>query len=725
MTKPPRATDSPSDGPPGEAHPAADGGDNSPGTPDGSGPANPGAGSPGSADPSTVSARVPAGAGIGASTGTGGFQAALPHRLHVEARPTGKRLRFLSLAALGIVYGDIGTSPLYALKQCFTSKTFALEPTPANVYGVLSLIVWLLVLVVAIKYIVFIMRADNRGEGGILALMALILQQERRSADSKRRIFLIVLGLFGAALLYGDGIITPAISVLSAMEGLNVATPISEGVIVGLSVVILFGLFALQRFGTGKVGSLFGPVMALWFIAIAALGAAEIVHAPRVIFALNPWHGVQFFVANRHVAFLTLGAVVLAVTGAEALYADMGHFGRRPIRLAWFALVLPALIINYLGQGALLLTDPSARTNPFFLLAPKVMLLPLVALATMAAIIASQALISGAFSLTQQAVQLGYSPRVTIVHTSKTEAGQIFIPEINRMLMIGCLLLVVAFQSSNALGAAYGIAVTGTMAITSVLFYVVARGRWNWSVWHALPVTLVFLVVDLTLFSANVIKIENGGWVPIVIAIGVFTLMSTWKKGRNLLNHALHAGALPLDLFLGDVAKRKPPRVPGTAVFMTSSAEGVPVVLLHHLKHNKVLHEQVILMSVLTQEVPEIKPEDRVTVERLEHGFFRVTAQYGFMEQPNVPEILQLARDAGIKARTNDTTFYLGRERIIILSGERKPGIRRAPDGVVQPRMARWRKKLFVVMSRNARSATEFFGIPPNRVVELGAQVEF
>jgi KUP system potassium uptake protein len=693
MTKPRRATDPPSDPPLAGAQPA------------------PGGLPPGVLPPN--------------ATNTSGFHAAVPQRQHVEAKPTGKRLGILSLAALGIVYGDIGTSPLYALQQCFTSKTFSIDPTAENVYGVLSLIVWLLVLVVAIKYIVFIMRADNRGEGGILALMALILQQERRSTDSKRRSLLIVLGLFGAALLYGDGIITPAISVLSAMEGINVATPVSENLIVGLSVVILFGLFAMQRFGTGRVGALFGPVMALWFLTIAALGAAEIFEAPRILNALNPVHGVQFFLANHHVAFLTLGAVVLSVTGAEALYADMGHFGRRPIRLAWFALVLPALLINYMGQGALLLRDPSARVNPFFLLAPKVILLPLVALATMAAVIASQALISGAFSLTQQAVQLGYSPRVTIVHTSKTEAGQIFIPEINRMLMLGCLLLVVWFKSSIALGAAYGIAVTGTMAITSVLFYVVARGRWNWSVMHALPITLVFLAVDLTLFAANVIKIENGGWVPIVIAVGVFTLMSTWKKGRNLLNHALHAGALPLDLFLGDVARRKPPRVPGTAVFMTSSNDGVPVVLLHHLKHNKVLHEQVILMSVVTQEVPEINASERVSVEKLEHGFFRVTARYGFMEQPNVPEILQWAREAGIKAKTNDTTFYLGRERIIISDGERKPGTRRAPDDVVLPRMARWRKKLFVLMSRNARSATEFFGIPPNRVVELGAQVEF
>ena len=654
-----------------------------------------------------------------------GFHSAVRERRHVESNPTGKRLAFLSLTALGIVYGDIGTSPLDALQQCFTSQEHVIAPTMENVYGILALIVWLLILVVSVKYLRFIMRADNRGEGGILALLALVLQQERRRTDSKRRIILVSLGLFGAALLYGDGIITPAISVLSAVEGLHVATPAFDSMIVWLSLLILFVLFSVQRLGTGRVGTTFGPIMALWFVAIAVLGVVEIAREPRILLALNPWHGVQFFRANGRIGFLTLGAVVLAVTGAEALYADMGHFGRRPIRLAWFGLVLPALLLNYFGQGALLLRDPAAIANPFFHLAPDVVLIPLVVLATMAAIIASQALISGAFSLTQQAVQLGYSPRVTILHTSRSEAGQIYIPEINKALMVGCLLLVVSFRSSQNLGAAYGIAVTGTMAITSLLFGVVARARWNWPLTRIVPLTAIFLAIDVSLFLANVIKIAFGGWVPIVIAVAVFTLMSTWKKGRGLLNQALHAGALPLDLFLNDVARRKPPRVPGTAVFMTSSNAGVPVVLLHHLKHNKVLHEQVILMSVITHEVPEISADQRVTVEKFEHGFYRVTAGYGFMEQPNVPEILHRARESGIKARPNDTTFYLGRERIIIAGGERKPGTRRAPDDVVLPKMARWRKKLFVIMSRNARSATEFFGIPPNRVVELGAQVEF
>jgi KUP system potassium uptake protein len=661
------------------------------------------------------------------ATNTSGFHVAIPQRHHVEQRPTGKRLAILSLTALGIVYGDIGTSPLYALQQVFNSKEHAaIALTRANVYGVLSLIVWLLILVVAVKYIIFIMRADNRGEGGILALMALILQKERRAGDVARRRLLISLGLFGAALLYGDGIITPAISVLSAIEGLNVAMPaIEPHLIMVLATCIIVALFMVQRFGTGRVGTAFGPIMALWFTTIGVLGTIELLKEPQILFGLNPWYGVKFFMANGKIGFLALGAIVLAVTGAEALYADMGHFGKRPIRVAWFGLVLPALVLNYMGQGALLLRNPAAIENPFYMLAPQALLLPLVFLATSAAVIASQALISGAYSLTQQAVQLGYCPRVTIQHTSRSEAGQIFIPEISYALMWGCVALVLLFKNSQSLGAAYGIAVTGTMAITSLLFAVVARARWNWSLAHIIPITAGFLLIDLTLFSANVIKIEYGGWVPIVIAIVVYTLMSTWKKGRLLLNHALNSGALPLDLFLSDVGRRKPPRVAGTAVFMTSSNDGVPVVLLHHLKHNKVLHEQVILMSVVTQEVPEVKADDRVTTEALEQGFYRITARYGFMETPNVPEILHSARAAGIKAKPNETTFYLGRERIIISDGEKKPGTRRAPENIALPRMARWRKKIFVVMSRNARSATEFFGIPPNRVVELGAQVEF
>ena len=515
------------------------------------------------------------------------------------------------------------------------------------------------------------------------------------------------------------------------------APHLATAVVVSSTVVVLLVLFGVQRHGTGRVGSMLGPVMAVWFVTIALLGAVQLMHDPSILFALNPWWGVQFFVVNRIAGFLVLGAVVLAVTGAEALYADMGHFGKRPIRLAWFALVFPSLMINYFGQGALLLQNPGAVSNPFYLLAPRVLLYPLVVIATLAAIIASQALISGAFSLMQQSVQLGYSPRVSIIHTSSHEAGQIFVPEVNNLLRVGCILLVLMFQTSAALSAAYGISVTGTMVITSLLFYVVARYRWGWSAWHAGLLTAAFLFIDCSLLGANLVKIAYGGWVPIVLGIGIFTLMSTWKRGRLMLNRVMHSGSLPLDLFLEDVARRKPVRVPGTAVFMTSSPQGVPVVLLHHLKHNKVLHEQVVLMSILVEEVPEVAAEDRLSLERFEHGLWRVTARYGFMETPNVPDVLNLARAMGLRAKSSDTTFYLGRERVIVLQkGEmrstRRPVVGRTPDAAADVvdegpplTMARWRKKLFVVMTRNARSATEFFNIPPNRVVELGAQVEF
>jgi len=664
---------------------------------------------------------------VGATSGF--YPAVQRERQHVEAHPTGRRLTILSITALGVVFGDIGTSPLYALRECFKQSEYNLLPTQANVYGVLSLIVWSLILIVSVKYIGFIMRADNRGEGGILALLALLLQHERRSADKRRRIILVSLGLFGAALLYGDGVITPAITVLSAIEGLSVARPALETrVVITISIGILIGLFSLQRFGTARVGSIFGPTMVLWFLSIAVLGLVEIAREPQILGAINPLAAVHFFNENGRAGFLVLGAVVLAVTGAEALYADMGHFGRRPIRLAWFVMVLPALLLNYFGQGALILRDPSAAENPFYLLAPSWFLLPLVVIATLAAIIASQALITGVFSLTQQSVQLGYSPRVTIVHTSKHEAGQIYVPEINKLLAVGCVLLVVGFKNSSALGAAYGIAVTGTMAITTILFYVVARTRWGWSQLHIGTITALFLAIDFAFFSANLVKLEHGGWVPIAMAAVVYTLMSTWKTGRILLNQVLYSGALPMDLFLEDIARRKPMRVPGTAVFMTGSPEGVPVVLLHHLKHNKVLHEHVILMSILTQEVPEIPRSDRIDVEKLEQGFYRITARFGFMETPDVPDLLNAAREHGLRTKPQETTFYLGRERILLKDKKRHtPGVRRAPeDGTERVmRMARWRKKLFVIMSRNARSATEFFSIPPNRVVELGAQVEF
>jgi KUP system potassium uptake protein len=604
---------------------------------------------------------------------------------------------------------------LYALRECF-SPEFGLEPVPANIYGVLSLIVWSLIIIVSIKYIVFILRADNNGEGGILALLALILQKQRRDDDSRRRKVVVALGLIGAALLYGDGVITPAISVLGAAEGLEVVTPKFQHLIVPFTIAVLMGLFFFQKHGTAKVGRVFGPVMIVWFFTIGVLGLREIMLAPQILLALNPWFGLKFFLDHGRGAFVLLGAVVLVVTGVEALYADMGHFGKRPIRIAWFVLVLPALLLNYFGQGGLILRDPSTAANPFYLLAPRILLYPLIALATVAAIIASQALISGAFSLTQQCVQLGYSPRVQIVHTSSQETGQIFVPEINRILAVGCILVVLAFKSSSALGAAYGIAVTGTMAITTLLFYVLARAQWGWSVLHAGTLTAFFLIIDLSLFGANILKIAKGGWVPLVIALGLFTLMTTWHRGRQIVRSLLVDASIPLEALLKDLGdenpdKRfKPVRVPGTAIFLTSESKNAPLVLLHHLKHNKVLHENVILLSIQVARVPEVPIAERVEVTSFPHKFSRVKAKYGFMQTPNVPEILALAAEQGILAKPTETTYYLGRENLI-------------PTG--NKPLARWRKKLYIVMQRNARPATEFFGIPPNRVVELGAQMEF
>ncbi|MGQ0714280.1 MAG: KUP/HAK/KT family potassium transporter, partial [Gemmatimonadaceae bacterium] len=504
-----------------------------------------------------------------------------PHRHRPEEHPTGRRLAALSLAALGVVYGDIGTSPLYAIKETFKPE-YGLPPTPVNVYGVLSLIVWALMLVISVKYVLFILRADNRGEGGVLALLALVQSGSRRRRDARRRALLIAGGLVGGAFLYGDGIITPAISVLSAVEGIEVATPALHAFIVPIAFVIIAGLFAVQRFGTARVGTTFGWITLVWFISIAVLGVMEIARGPEVLWALNPWNGVRFFIDHPTASFVVLGAVVLVITGGEALYADMGHFGRRPIHVAWFGLVFPALLLNYFGQGALLLRNPDAIANPFYLLAPRPILIPLLVVATLAAMIASQALISGAFSLTQQAVQLGYMPRMTIRHTSAREAGQIYIPEVNKALAVGTLLLVVGFRSSGALGGAYGVAVTGTMAITTVLFVAVARQRWNWKPWQVVTFFLFFFTIDIAFFSSNLLKVPHGGWVPLLVALIVFTLMTTWKRGRALLGNILRRSSLPLDLFLRDVASRKPHRVAGTAVFMTSDPEGTPVVMLHH-----------------------------------------------------------------------------------------------------------------------------------------------
>ena len=625
---------------------------------------------------------------------------------HSGQAPRGRYLATLTVGALGIVYGDIGTSPLYALRECFHG-THGIAPTRDNVLGVLSLIFWSLTLIISIKYLVFVMRADNEGEGGILALMALVSKQ----ADARRRLraTMIALGLFGAALLYGDGMITPAVSVLSAVEGLNVTTHLFEPYVVPIAIVILLSLFVIQSRGTERIGFLFGPVMVVWFVTIALLGVRWISQDFHVLSAFNPLHAVQFFATNGFHGFVVLGSVFLVVTGGEALYADMGHFGRRPIRLAWFGLVLPALFLNYLGQGAMLISTPEAAVNPFYLLAPRWALYPLVALATMAAIIASQALISGAFSLTRQAIQLGYCPRLDIQYTSPHQQGQIYIPQVNWLLMISTVGLVVGFRSSSALAAAYGIAVTSTMVITTLLAYLVARRSWGVRRLVAGSLASFFLFIELGFFAANVIKIPHGGWFPLVIGAMIYLLLSTWKKGRALLASRLRERLYPFDRFMQDITQRPPHRVPGTAVFMTSNLIGTPPTLLHNLEHNQVLHERVVLLTVVTSDAPHVDEDGRLSVETLGQGFYRVTLRYGFMEEPDVPAALANGAARGLPLAAEKMTFFLGLETL--LSTHREG-------------MGRWREQLFAVMSRNAVRATSFFRIPPERVVELGMQIE-
>ncbi len=628
----------------------------------------------------------------------------------------------MAFTALGVVYGDIGTSPLYAIKECFSGH-HSIAPSPENVIGVLSLIFWSINFIVSFKYITFVLRADNRGEGGTFALLAQVRPITRAGSG---RVVLVTLGLFGASLLYGEGVITPAISVLGAIEGVTLAAPGVAPWIWPIAAVVLTAVFAVQKRGTARIGRMFGPVMAVWFACIAVLGIRGIMLAPEVLKAVSPWYAVDFFIRDGVQGFLILGSVVLVVTGAEALYADMGHFGRRPIRATWFAVVLPCLLLNYFGQSALLLVDPDARSNPFFSLAPAWALYPMVGVATAAAIVASQALISGAFSLTRQAVQLGYIPRVTIVHTSSTQIGQIYIPEVNWALWLGCLTLVAGFRSVSNLAGAYGIAVTGTMIMTTLLLHTIACDRWGWPRWRARALTSLLLVVDVGFFSANVIKIREGGWFPIVVGIGVYVLMTTWNRGRARLQAIVQENTLAIDLFLSDVARRKPPRVPGTAVFLTSNSGGAPPVLLHHLKHNKVLHEKVILMSVVTEEIPAVDEDERVECEELGEGFFKVIAHYGFMESPDIPRALaDLGKSSGngrpVAIKALETSFFLGRETLI--ATRNTPAQVSTPDTI--GRMSTWRKRLFILMTRNARSATAFFGLPPNRVVELGAQIQF
>src|SRR5688572_12911592 len=625
----------------------------------------------------------------------------LPHQ-----KPSGKYLLILSLSALGVVYGDIGTSPLYAVRECFHGE-YGVPPTPAHVLGVLSLMFWSLVLIISIKYIVFVMRADNRGEGGILSLVALAVPRDavrpRGSAWA-----LALLGVFGAALLYGDGMITPAISVLSAVEGLEVATPGLGRVVVPITVAILVGVFAIQSRGTKRVGRLFGPVMVVWFLTLAVLGVRGIAHEPSVLSALAPWHAAAFLAEGGGVGFVVLASVFLVVTGGEALYADMGHFGRRPIRVAWFGLVLPALLLNYFGQGALVLESPAAAGNPFYRLAPAWSLYPLVALATAAAVIASQAMVSGAFSLTHQAIQLGYCPRLSVSHTSARESGQIYVAPVNWALMLAACALVIGFGSSANMSAAYGMAVSATMMITTALLCVVAVRRWGWR-WRALALGAVLVPIDVAFLGANLLKLDDGGWFSLVVAAFGFTLMSTWKRGRAVLRERLEETGLPLELFMPDLETAKLPRVPGTAVFLAGDPQGTPLALLHNVKHNKVVHEHNVLLTLVTEDVPYVPEDERVTVKPLGQGFFRVVAHHGFMDLPDVPRLLRKARSPALPIDLERTSYFLGRERLI-------------PSG--HSGMARWREWLFSVMSQNAQSATSFFRIPPGQVVELGAQVE-
>ena len=621
-----------------------------------------------------------------------------------STKRTRARLATLTLSALGVVYGDIGTSPLYALKEVFGGTHHPVPISEENVLGILSLVFWSLMVVVSIKYVIFILRANNKGEGGIMALMALVLRGEK---DAPRARVLMLMGLFGAALFYGDGLITPAISVLSAVEGLEVATPAFKPYVIPITLIVLAVLFFFQKRGTGSVGALFGPIMIAWFVTLAVLGVNGIANAPQVLAAINPVHAIRFLATHGALGFFSLGAVVLVVTGAEALYADMGHFGSTPVRLAWSCLVFPALTLNYFGQGAMLIADPGTIENPFYLLAPGWALYPLVALATVATIIASQAVISGAFSITQQAMQLGYAPRMEVLHTSSHEIGQIFLPAINRALFAGVVALVLGFGSSTRLAAAYGIAVTGTMAITTVLAFVVARRTWHWKLPASTALFGTFLLVDVGFFTANFAKIVEGGWFPLAFGLGVFVLMSTWKLGRELLYRRIEADSIPLPDFVKG-ASLDCTTVPGTAVFMTANPDAVPHALLHSMKHYKSLHERVVLLTAVTLDVPHVPGAQRVTVESINAQFHKVKVFYGFTDDPDLPETLDWCAEQGLRLDMMDTSFFLGRETLI-------------PE--VGSEMALWREKLFVAMYRNAGSVASYFNLPPNRVVELGSQI--
>ncbi|MCA3018227.1 MAG: potassium transporter Kup [Rhodocyclaceae bacterium] len=617
-----------------------------------------------------------------------------------------KKLSALTIGAIGVVFGDIGTSPLYALKESF-SPIHGIPLNATTVYGILSVMFWAMTALVTVKYLVFMMRADNKGEGGILALTALAQRCFRKG--TRRHWWVVALGMFGAAMFYGDAIITPAISVLSAVEGLGLVEPALNQFVVPISIGILIALFAVQRHGTAAVGLFFGPVMVLWFLVLAILGMVQIVNNPAVLQAFNPWYSWQFFIEHKVAAWITLGAVVLCVTGGEALYADMGHFGRKPIRVGWFSLVWPALLLNYFGQGALLLSNPDAIKNPFYLMAPNWALLPMVGLAACATVIASQAVISGAFSLTKQAIQLGYLPRFNIQHTNEKESGQIYIPFINWGLLIGIITLVIIFKNSSNLAAAYGIAVMLTMTIDTLLLLVVMVYIWKWSRFFAAILVGGILTNDLMFLSATATKIGDGGWFPLVIGVTMFTIMSTWRRGREIVRRKVNDGAMPLKGFVESISLSDTPRVEGTGVFMTTNPDGVPNALLHNLKHNKVLHGRVVILSIIIEDIPRVPKEDYIWIDNHGHGFYTITAHYGFKESPNVPVMLEDCRLQSMKFDMMDTSFFVNRESLIA-----------TPKGG----MALWREHIFVWMSHLAAKASDYFRIPTNRVVELGTQVE-
>lgn len=633
----------------------------------------------------------------------------IPHPPHLPQPSESKqKLAALTLGALGIVYGDIGTSPLYALRECF-NPAHGVPPTSANVLGILSLIIWSLIIVVTIKYILFVMRADNEGEGGILALMALGQRHKKMPSSGYRLGTVAILGLIGASFLYGDGIITPAISVLSAVEGLELATPLLKPYVVMITVAILFGMFVVQKHGTGRIGAVFGPIMFVWFGTIGLLGLFSIMHAPGILQSMNPLHAFRFLSEHAAQGFLVLGSVFLALTGAEALYADMGHFGKRPIQLGWFAVAFPGLLLQYLGQGALLLRDSEAAVNPFYLLAPSWMLYPLVGLATAATVIASQAMLAGTFSISQQAVQLGYLPALQFKHTSAEQMGQIYPPMLNWTMLAGSIGLVLAFQSSSNLAAAYGIAVAGTMVTTTLIMYIVARHVWRWSVFLTVPVIAVFFVVDVSFFTANALKIPAGGWFPLVLGFLVFTLMTTWYRGRAIVAKYIKKQSPPLEAFLDDVVSKVPVKVPGHAVFMVQNPDVTPPALIQNIKHNKLVHKHIVFLTVITEKVPHIRRQDQITVTPMRQGVDRIVARCGFMDTADIPQMLRDCSKQGVDIPIAQTTFFLSRVTYL---------------ATARPGMQIWREKLFVFLSRNSQRASSFFRIPSDQVIEIGLVLE-